>query len=88
MNPRLPGIYIQIGDTYARLHQWQNAKIAYEKAVALDEDNARAFQGLSTVYRRIGDNQQTVDSALRAVEAAAPFAAGAFQPRRRARALG
>src|SRR5947208_7465927 len=67
MNSQLPGIYIQIGDTYARLLQWQNAKIAYEKAIALDEDNALAFQGLSTVYRRLGDNQQTVDCALRAV---------------------
>jgi tetratricopeptide (TPR) repeat protein len=67
MNPQLPGIYIQIGDTYARLLQWQNAKIAYEKAIALDEDNALAFQGLSTVYRRLGDNQQTGDCALRAV---------------------
>lgn len=66
-NPRLPGIYVQIGDTYARLLQWENAKTAYEKAVALDEDNARAHLGLSNVYRRIGDNQQTVDYALRAV---------------------
>jgi tetratricopeptide (TPR) repeat protein len=49
------------------LFQWQNAKIAYEKAIALDEDNALAFQGLSTVYRRLGDNQQTVDCALRAL---------------------
>ncbi len=67
LNPRLPGIYLQIGDTYAQLHQWENARIAYEKAVALDEDNARAHLGLSNVYRRTGDNQQTVDSALRAV---------------------
>src|SRR5712671_804626 len=67
MNPQLPGIYIQIGDTYARLLQWQNAKSAYEKALALDTDNALAFQGLSTVYRRLGDNQQTADCALRAV---------------------
>ena len=36
-----------------RLLQWQNAKIAYEKAIALDPDNALAFQGLSTVYRRL-----------------------------------
>src|SRR5207248_8691838 len=45
MNPELPGVYIQIGDTYARLLQWQNAKSAYEKALALDTDNALAFQG-------------------------------------------
>ncbi len=67
INPRFPGVYIQIGDTYARLLQWQNAKAAYEKAVALDPDDARAYLGLSTVYRRLGDNQQTVDHALRAV---------------------
>ena len=67
MNPQLPGIYIQIGDAYARLSQWQNAKTAYEKALELDQDNARAFLGLSTVFRRLGDNQQTVDHALRAV---------------------
>ena len=67
MNPRVPGVYVQIGDTYARLLQWQNAKSAYEKAVTLDSDNARAYLGLSTVYRRLGDNQETVDHALRAV---------------------
>ena len=67
MDPQSPGIYIQLGDAYGRLLQWQNAKLAYEKAVALDPDNALAFQGLSSVYRRLGDNQQTVDCALRAV---------------------
>ena len=67
MAPQTPGIYVQLGDAYARLAQLPNAKAAYEKAIALDEDNARAFQGLSTVHRRLGDNQQTVDCALRAV---------------------
>ena len=67
MDPQSPGIYIQLGDAYSRLLQWQNAKLAYEKAVALDPDNALAFQGLSNVYRRMGDNQQTVDCALRAL---------------------
>src|SRR5438477_4142587 len=37
------------------------------KRIAIDEDNVLAFQGLSNVYRRLGDNQQTVDCALRAV---------------------
>jgi predicted AlkP superfamily phosphohydrolase/phosphomutase/tetratricopeptide (TPR) repeat protein len=67
MGPRIPGIYTQIGDAYARLLQWENAKVAYEKAISLDEDNALALQGLSTVYRRQGLNQETVDTALRAV---------------------
>jgi predicted AlkP superfamily phosphohydrolase/phosphomutase/tetratricopeptide (TPR) repeat protein len=65
--PSTPGIYLQLGDAHLRLAQLENARVAYEKALSLDEDNARAFLGLSTVYRRLGDNQQTVDCALRAV---------------------
>jgi predicted AlkP superfamily phosphohydrolase/phosphomutase/tetratricopeptide (TPR) repeat protein len=63
----MPSLYVQLGDAYLRLSQLQNARMAYEKALAIDEDNARAFLGLSSVYRRLGDNQQTVDCALRAV---------------------
>ena len=67
LNPGIPGIYTQIGDTYVRLHRWADAKIAYQKAIDLDEDNAMAYQGLSAVYRRLGQNQETVDTALQAV---------------------
>jgi predicted AlkP superfamily phosphohydrolase/phosphomutase/tetratricopeptide (TPR) repeat protein len=66
-NPRSAGLYAQIGDTYTRLLQLDEAKSAYEKAIALDENNALALQGLSSVYRRKGLNQETVDTALRAV---------------------
>ncbi|MDP9291826.1 MAG: alkaline phosphatase family protein, partial [Verrucomicrobiota bacterium] len=55
--PQLAGIYTELGDAYARLLQWENAKVAYKKAIALDQDNVLAFQGLSSVYRRLGDNQ-------------------------------
>jgi predicted AlkP superfamily phosphohydrolase/phosphomutase/Tfp pilus assembly protein PilF len=65
--PQIATIYLQLGDAYLRLSQLQNAKAAYEKVLALDEDNAHAFLGLSTTYRRLGDNQQTADCALRAV---------------------
>jgi predicted AlkP superfamily phosphohydrolase/phosphomutase/tetratricopeptide (TPR) repeat protein len=65
--PQIATIYLQLGDAYLRLSQLQNAKAAYEKVLALDEDNARAFLGLSTTYRRLGDNQRTADCALRAV---------------------
>jgi predicted AlkP superfamily phosphohydrolase/phosphomutase/tetratricopeptide (TPR) repeat protein len=67
LGPKIPGIYTQIGDAYAGLFQLDKAKAAYEKAISLDEDNALALQGLSSVYRRKGLNQETVDTALRAV---------------------
>jgi tetratricopeptide (TPR) repeat protein len=67
MNPSLPSIYIHIGDIYVRLLRWDEARAAYEKAAEIDGDNALAYQGLSTVFRRAGDNQATADAALRAV---------------------
>lgn len=67
MNPTVPNTYIQIGDAFARLSQLDEARIAYEKAIALDGENAFAYQGLSSVYRRQNLNQETADAALRAV---------------------
>ena len=65
--PQNASIYLQLGEAYLRLAQLQNAIAAFQKTLALDEDNARAFLGLSTAFRRLGDNQHTVDCALRAV---------------------
>ncbi len=67
LSPRAAPIYTQIGDTYVRLLQWENARSAYQKAIELDRDNALAWQGLSTVCRRQGLNQETADAALQAV---------------------
>jgi predicted AlkP superfamily phosphohydrolase/phosphomutase/tetratricopeptide (TPR) repeat protein len=67
MNPRSADVYTQLGDIYLRLLQWEKAKVAYEQSIVLDPDNAFAFQGLSTIYRRKGLNQETADMALRAV---------------------
>ena len=62
-----PGTYTQIGRLYEELVQLNKAQSAYEKAISLDPDNALALQGLSTVFRRRGLNQETADTALRAV---------------------
>ena len=67
MNVSAPGVYTEIGRLYEDLIQLDKARSAYEKAISLDPDNALAFQGLSTVYRRKGFNQETADAALRAV---------------------
>jgi tetratricopeptide (TPR) repeat protein len=67
MNPQIPDVYTQIGNAFERLYQWDNAQAAYERAIALDEDNAFALEGLSSIYRRKKLNQETADTALRAV---------------------
>ena len=67
MNPQLPDVYTQIGNAFERLYQWDNAQAAYEKAISIDENNAFALEGLSSIYRRKKLNQETADMALRAV---------------------
>jgi tetratricopeptide (TPR) repeat protein len=67
LNPGVPSVHTQIADTYVRLHRWLEAKSEYEKALELDRDYALAYQGLSTVYRRLGQNQETADTALQAL---------------------
>ena len=67
MDPGISDVYTQIGNAFERLYQWDNAQAAYEKAIAIDENNAFALEGLSSIYRRKKLNQETVDMALRAV---------------------
>ncbi|HEY2800420.1 MAG TPA: alkaline phosphatase family protein [Chthoniobacterales bacterium] len=67
VNPEIPSVHIQLGDTYLRLHRWSEAKEEFEKVIALDSDNALGYQGLSTIYRRLGQNQEAADTALQAV---------------------
>ena len=67
LNPRSSMIHARIGDVHLRLRRWEDARAAYEKAVALDEENAFAHQGLSTVHRHQGDWERTAETAMRAV---------------------
>jgi tetratricopeptide (TPR) repeat protein len=64
---RTPKLHIRLGETYLRLRRFADAERAFRKALEIHEDAARAWQGLSTVYRRWGRNQETADAALNAV---------------------
>lgn len=67
LDPKNPAVHTQLGSLYAQMLSWGDARRAFETAVTLDPDDALAYQGLSGVYRRLGDNQQTMDTAMRAV---------------------
>ncbi len=64
---RKPRIHIRLGEMYLRLRRFADAERSFQCALQLDEEAARAWQGLSTVYRRLGKNQETADAALNAV---------------------
>ena len=62
-----PRLHTRLGETYLRLRRFEDAERAFHRALEIHEDAARAWQGLSTVYRRWGRNQETADAALNAV---------------------
>ncbi len=66
-NPLSPQVHLQLGRSYVQLLRWSEAEAAFTRVLELDEENAHAWQGLSTVYCRQHRHQKTVDTALRAV---------------------
>lgn len=67
VNPSVPSIHTQLGNTYLRLQRWADAEREFKRTIELDPENAAAFEGLSTSYRHQGLNQETADAALHAV---------------------
>lgn len=65
--PRHPKMHVQIAAMFARRRQWQEAERSYLEALKLHPENARAMEGLSTVFLRTGRNQEAADMALDAV---------------------
>jgi tetratricopeptide (TPR) repeat protein len=66
--PRLPGLHLQLGQTYLRLRENDDAVRAFERALGIDPDNAQAHEGLAAALARLGRNEQAADHALSAVE--------------------
>ncbi len=67
LSPGKALVHTHLGDTYAQLGRWTDARLAYERAVHLDAEDAFAYQGLSNAFRREGDMGKTADAAMRAV---------------------
>jgi predicted AlkP superfamily phosphohydrolase/phosphomutase/tetratricopeptide (TPR) repeat protein len=63
----VPGISLQLGDIYTKLRHFKDAERNLRTAVHLDPEHAMAWQGLSTVHLRRGENAEAADTALKAV---------------------
>jgi len=46
-DPRMPGLYVQIGNVYLRLRRYAEAERAFKRAIEIHDDSAAAHQGLS-----------------------------------------
>ncbi len=63
-----PGMFLEIADLYRRLGRWREAGQVYEKALALDPDNARAHLGLCRMALRRRKFAAAAHAALDAIE--------------------
>jgi len=65
--PRLPGLHLQLGQTYLRMRRNEEAVRAFEKTLDIDGDNAHAHEGLAAALARLHRYEDAVDHALSAV---------------------
>jgi predicted AlkP superfamily phosphohydrolase/phosphomutase/tetratricopeptide (TPR) repeat protein len=63
-----PGLFLQTADLYLRLGRRRDAQQVYEKALAIDPDNAHAHLGLCRMALRRGKFDIAAQSALDAVQ--------------------
>jgi len=63
-----PGLFLQTADLYLRLRREPDAQKVYEKALALDPDNAQAHVGLCRMALRRRDFRTAARSALDALQ--------------------
>ena len=63
-----PGLFLQTADLYLRLRRWRDAQQVYEKALAIDPDNAHAHIGLCRMALRRRKFSVAAQSALDALQ--------------------
>ena len=66
--PRLPGLHLQLGQTYLRMRRNESALRAFEKALDIDADNASAHEGMAAALQRLRRDDEALDHALTAIE--------------------
>jgi len=63
-----PGLFLQTGDLYLCLGRWRDAQQVYEKALAIDPDNAHAHIGVCRMALRRRKFSVAAHSALDALQ--------------------
>ena len=65
--PRKPGLFIQIGEAYLILNEWDEAHLAFQKAMELDENNPNVLLGMAQVHLGKKENGKAAEYALDAI---------------------
>ncbi|MBN2542359.1 tetratricopeptide repeat protein [bacterium] len=71
-HPKYLSAYIILGEIYTKIEKYDQAKIAYKKALELDPQNVVAFKGLSTIAFKTGDKMSGIKY-LEYIQMVSPF---------------
>jgi tetratricopeptide (TPR) repeat protein len=63
----MPELHQMLGRAYMKLERWSDAERAYRRALDIDGDSARAYDGLATALLRQDRDQDAADASLTAV---------------------
>lgn len=66
--PRSLGVHLELGNAYLDTHKFDKAVEAYKKALEVDPENARAFNGAATGYFKMGKYEEAASNAIQSVE--------------------
>ncbi|MCH8073690.1 MAG: tetratricopeptide repeat protein [Proteobacteria bacterium] len=68
LDPFNPRIHFELGNLYARLEQWDDARAAIEKSLELEPAQPNAYANLAQLSRQQGDGLDYLQHFLKAVE--------------------
>lgn len=67
-DPRMPGIYAQIGYVFLNMNEWEDAERVFNTALSIDPDAPPVIHGLGVSMLGLGRIEEAVDAFLRTVE--------------------
>ena len=67
-NPQSVAIYLELGDLYVHLKQWQKARTNYKQALSLDLDCVSAHRRLAVVFAKLDKRGQSTNHLFKAFQ--------------------
>ena len=67
-NPQAVEIYLELGNLYLHLKQWQNAQKNYREALSLEPDCVEAHRRLAVVFAKLDKSSQSINHLFKAFQ--------------------
>ena len=73
-----PEIWFKIGELKYKLNNFEDARVAFENAIALESDRAKYHMALAQVFVELGEYEEAVDYAITSIELVRYYPAAHF----------